>query len=68
MLANPFRGKKHLPLMAFPRRADLEFLAAMAVEDTLRPTVAKTYPLAEFRAAFADMEKGGTVGKVVVTI
>ncbi len=68
ILANPFRGRKHFPLMAAFRRVDLETLAAMVAENTLRPTIAKIYALAEFRAAFADMEKGGTVGKVVVTL
>lgn len=68
MLANPFRSKKHLPLMAAIRRVDLETLASMAAENTLRATVASTYPLADFRAAFNQMEKGGTVGKVVVTM
>lgn len=67
-LANPFRGKKHLPLLTFPRRTDLDALAAMTVDHTLRPTVAKAYSLAEFRSAFADMERGGVVGKIAVTV
>lgn len=68
MLANPLSSKKHLPLMAAFRRVDLETLASMVAENKLRTTVASTYPLAEFRAAFNQMEKGGTVGKVVVTM
>lgn len=67
-LANPFRGQKHLPLMAAIQRVDLETLARMVAENTLRTTVSSTYPLTEFRAAFNQMEKGGTVGKVVVTM
>lgn len=67
-LMNPFRSRKHLPLLAFPRRADLETLALLASQGTLQTTISATYSLIDFRSAFSAMEKGGTVGKVVVLI
>ena len=67
-LANLFRRQKHLALMASPSRADLELLARWVAEGTLKPTIAMTFSLSKARDALAAMEKGGVVGKVIVTI
>ena len=34
----------------------------------LRPVLHRTYPLAEVREAFAELERGRARGKIVVTI
>lgn len=68
MLSNAFRSKKHLVLTTVPRRQDLAFLSSLIDKGKLKPTIAKVFPLAEAREAFAAMERGGTTGKVVVTI
>lgn len=67
-IANLFRRRKHKALITIPRRADLEALSAMIAAGTLRPTIAKVYAFAEAKQAFAAMERGGTVGKLVVAI
>jgi len=41
-------------------------LAGLVAEDMLDVPIAKTYPLAEVRAAFAELEKGHTRGKIVL--
>lgn len=66
-LANLFRRRKHQALMVAPRRADLELLARWVGDGTLRPLVARAYPLSEADKALAAMEQGGVIGKVVVT-
>lgn len=67
-LANLFRGRQHLPLMAIPNRADLDLLARWAADGSLRTAIAQTYPLSEARDALGAMEQGGVVGKVIVTV
>jgi len=65
-LLNPFRSQKHLMLQTELRPDDLAFLASLVVDGKLQVTIAKVYPLTEAKQAFVDMEKGGTVGKIVV--
>ena len=67
-LANLLRSRKHKTLITSPRRPDLETLSAMASRGDLKPTIALTYPLDAAKEAFAATEKGGVVGKVIVTI
>jgi len=67
-LANMLRSRKHKTLITSPRRADLETLAAMISEGAVKPTIAGVYALAAAREAFAVMEKGGVVGKLIVTM
>lgn len=67
MLANLFRTQKHLMLTATAKSEELEFLSSLAEDGKLRVTVAKTYPLSAAKQAFIEQEKGGTVGKIVVT-
>jgi NADPH:quinone reductase-like Zn-dependent oxidoreductase len=67
-LANLLRAKKHKTLITSPRRADLEMLSKMFENGSLKATIARVYPIAEVRDAFTAMEKGGTVGKLVIRI
>jgi NADPH:quinone reductase-like Zn-dependent oxidoreductase len=66
-IANLFRAQKHQALATVPRRADLGYLAELVLAGTFRPVVAATYGFDETLAAFAQVERGGVVGKVVVT-
>lgn len=66
-LSNPVRGRKHLMLLTSPATAALERLAAMAASGGIEATIARRYPLAEAAEAFARMEAGGVVGKIVIT-
>jgi len=66
-LANPFRTQKHLMLQTVSRPDDLAFLASLVINGKLKVTIAKIYSLLEAKEAFIEMEKGGTVGKIVVT-
>ncbi len=51
-----------------PNREDLEVLAAMVEEGTVRPVIDSTYPLSEAAAALRHIEAGHARGKVVVVI
>lgn len=66
-LANLLRRQKHLVLAVQPRRKDLDRLAAMVGAGKLNPIIAARYGFDEAVAAFAKVEAGGVVGKVVVT-
>lgn len=66
-IANLFRKRKHLVLATQPKTADLAYLVSCVESGTLEVTVAASYSLSDFRAAFARVESGGVAGKVVVT-
>jgi NADPH:quinone reductase-like Zn-dependent oxidoreductase len=66
-LGNLFRGRKHMVLATQVRRADLEYLAKLVGEAALKPVIAATFPFNDSLRAFALVERGGVVGKVVVT-
>lgn len=51
-----------------PDGAQLAELASWIDTGTLRPVLHRTYPLAEVREAFAELERGRARGKIVVTI
>jgi NADPH:quinone reductase-like Zn-dependent oxidoreductase len=48
--------------------AQLAEIAAWIDDGKLKPVVHKTYPLADFRDAFAELERGRARGKIVLTI
>ena len=66
-LGNLFRSRKHMVLATQVRRADLDDLAKMVGEGGLRPVIAATFPFNEALQALELVERGGVVGKVVVT-
>ncbi len=66
--ANLFRSKKHLMLMTTPRAEDLEYLGGLAANGSLQATIAGRFAFADAVAAFAKLEKGGAVGKIVVRV
>lgn len=66
-IANIFRRRKHMVLATVPRRDDLAYLASLVEGGRLRPVIAATYPFADALTAFAQVERGGVTGKIVVT-
>ena len=54
--------------LSVPKHEDLEVLAKMVGEGTLRPVIGATYPLSEVPAAIRHLEAGHARGKVVVAI
>lgn len=66
-LGNLFRSRKHMVLATQVRRADLDYLAGLVVDGALTPVIAATFPFQDALKAFARVERGGVVGKVVVT-
>ncbi len=66
-LGNLFRRKKHMALAAAVRRADLKLLADLAATGALEPDLAASFPFDATREAYAMVERGGVIGKVVVT-
>ncbi len=61
-------GARFRYLFMRPDGEQLAELAAWIDAGTLRPILHRTYPLAEFREAFAELERGRARGKIVVTI
>jgi alcohol dehydrogenase len=51
-----------------PDGAELAELAAWIDAGVLRPVVHRTYPFAEVRDAFAELERGRARGKIVVQV
>ncbi|HEU0033553.1 MAG TPA: NADP-dependent oxidoreductase [Kofleriaceae bacterium] len=61
-------GARFVYLFMRPDGTQLEELARWIDDGTLKPIVHRTYPVAEFREAFAELERGRARGKIVVTI
>lgn len=66
-LGNLFRRRKHLVLATQVRSSDLAHLAKLVGDGTLTPVITATFPFDDTLPAFALVERGGVVGKVVVT-
>lgn len=67
-IANLFRRKKHLVLQTVPARAPLKTLGTLVESGAVRTTIAATLPLENAVDGFVRMERGGTVGKIVLTV
>jgi NADPH:quinone reductase-like Zn-dependent oxidoreductase len=68
VLLDPF-VKHHLKRpLSTPKRADLEELARMVTDGSLRPVVERTWTLEETADALRRIEGGHSRGKVVVTV
>jgi len=67
-VANLFRRQQHLVLQTVPARAPLETLSTLVASGVLKTTIATTLPMDSARQGFLQMERGGTVGKIVVTV
>jgi NADPH:quinone reductase-like Zn-dependent oxidoreductase len=61
-------GARFVYLFMRPDGAQLAELAGWIDAGRLRPVLHRTYPLAEIRAAFAELERRRARGKIVVTI
>jgi NADPH:quinone reductase-like Zn-dependent oxidoreductase len=61
-------GARFVYLFMRPDGAQLAELAGWIDEGKLRPLLHRTYPLAEIRDAFRELEGGRARGKIVVTI
>ncbi len=61
-------GVRFVYLFMRPDGAQLAELASWIDAGKLKAIVHRTYPLAEFRDAFAELERGRARGKIVVTI
>lgn len=66
--ANLFRRRKHLPLAAAPKTADLRLIARMVGDGRIKPLIARTYRLPDAAKGFAELEGGGTIGKIAIVI
>jgi NADPH:quinone reductase-like Zn-dependent oxidoreductase len=61
-------GVRYRYLFMRPDGKELAELAAWIDAGALKPLIHRSYPLAEFREAFAELERGRARGKIVVTI
>jgi len=61
-------GARFRFLFMRPDRAELAELAAWIEAGKLRPIIHRSYPLADFAEAFAELERGRARGKIVVTM
>jgi len=60
-------GARFVYLFMRPDGEQLAELARWIDDGKLRPIIHRSYPLAEFREAFAELERGRARGKIVVT-
>lgn len=67
-LANLVRTRQHLALGAAPKRDDLETIASLAVQGRVATTIAWHFAFSEAKAALEALDRGGTLGKLVVGI
>ncbi|MFG1942176.1 NAD(P)-dependent alcohol dehydrogenase [Nonomuraea sp. NPDC048826] len=67
-LTGPFTRQRLDAPISLTRTADLDTLRDLIEAGTLRPSVGRTYPLAEAPKAVADLEAGNAPGKLVVTV
>lgn len=67
LAAGPFTGQRLRSVLALESRADLETLAAMLADGSLRPVVDRTFPLPETPEALRLLMTGRARGKFVVT-
>ena len=61
-------GARFVYLFMRPDGSQLEELAAWIDAGKLRAVLHKTYPLADYKEAFAELERGRARGKIVVSI
>jgi NADPH:quinone reductase-like Zn-dependent oxidoreductase len=61
-------GARFVYLFMRPDGLQLGEIASWIDAGKLEPTVHRTYPLAQFRDAFAELERGRARGKIVLTI
>ncbi|MFD3592902.1 NAD(P)-dependent alcohol dehydrogenase [Nocardia sp. NPDC058640] len=66
VLVNLFTRRTLKPLLMRPASGDLNYLATLVVEGTLRPVIQRRYPLAEAAAAIAAFAEGHASGKTVL--
>ena len=67
-LTSIFTEKKMRPFMAKDRGSDMAQVAAWVADGRVKAIVEKTYPLQRAADAQRDNERGGTAGKIVLTI
>ena len=67
-IANVFRRRKWRALLTKPLAADLAQTARLLAERQVRVVVERTFPLAQVVDAYRYTERGGIVGKVVLTV
>lgn len=65
-LLSPFLRQRLVMLASKERGVDVARLLALVAAGTLRPAVARTYPLAEVRTAMDDLVAGRVTGKAVL--
>jgi len=68
VLQDPFVPQRLRRPFSNPKREDLEVLAAMVADGSLRPVIDTVYPLEETAAAMRHVETGHPRGKVVVRV
>lgn len=67
-LLSPFVRQRLVMLYSVETREDLERLAAMVTQGSVRPQVGATYPLAAAATAIEALEAGAVRGKVVLEV
>ena len=68
VLLSPFVPQRLVMMYSAEKREDLERLAAMVAEGSVRPQVGATYPLAAAAEAIAALEAGAARGKIVLEV
>lgn len=68
VLLDPFVPQRLRRPFSNPKREDLDVLAGMVAEGSLRPVIDTVYPLEETPAALRHVESGHPRGKIVVRV
>lgn len=66
-IGNMFRRRKHLVLATQVRRADLIYLAKLVADGEIKVVIKASFPFDEALQGLSLVERGGSIGKIVIT-
>jgi NADPH:quinone reductase-like Zn-dependent oxidoreductase len=68
VIVSPFVGQRFAPILSITKRDDLDTIAGLLADGTIKPVLDRVVPLAETPAAMQYLATGEARGKVVVTV
>jgi NADPH:quinone reductase-like Zn-dependent oxidoreductase len=68
MSISPFIGQRFVPILSITKREDLDTIAGLLADGSIKPVLDRVFPLAETAKAVHYLATGEVRGKVVVTV
>jgi NADPH:quinone reductase-like Zn-dependent oxidoreductase len=68
VMVSPFVGQRFAPILSITKRDDLDTIAGLLADGSIKPVLDRVVPLAETPAAMQYLATGEARGKVVVTV